>query len=238
MKIIVLLLLMPWAGLGVGLKTDPTPPEILAQLRTAYAQARSYQDEGTVTIQNFTRKQLQRTKTLQFSTRFERGGAFRLAYAPTTPTTPGECSVVWSDGTRRGFWSSQRASVDSTRTLAQMLTVAGAGSGSATRRIPGLLFPDEKKGVGWVNDLRSLRLLGVETRNGHPCYHLSAVGGQRALPIPVQLWIDTTTFLLIRLEERSTVAEFEALITLDYEPRLNPELSRAALGFAYQNCLK
>lgn len=232
------LLLFAWAGLGVGLKTDPTPPEILTQFRNAYTQSRSYQDEGTVTIQNFTRKQLQRTKQIRFSTRYERGSAFRLVYAPTTPTTPGECSVMWSDGIRSRFWASYRASVDSSRTLAQLLTLAGAGSGSASRRVPALFFSEEKKGVGWVNELRTFRLLGAETVNGHACYHLSAAGGQRTLPTSVHLWIDTTTFLLIRLEERSAVAEFEALTTLDYEPLLNPELSRAALAFEPQNCLK
>ncbi len=238
MSTVFLLLFVVQAGSGVGLKTDPTPTEILTQFRNAYAQARSYQDEGAVTIQNFTRKQLQRTKKLQFSTRFERGGSFRLAYAPATPTTPGECSVIWSDGTHSRFWASQRAITDSSRTLAQSLLLAGAGSGSVSRRIPALVFPDEKKGVGWVNELRSLRLLGSETINGHACYHLSALGGQRTLPTQVQLWLDITTGLLIRLEERSAIAEFEAVTTLDYEPRLNPELSPSALAFGYQNCLK
>lgn len=216
----------------------PTAGELLDRMRKTYAEARTYRDRGSVTVEYLTRKKTDTTRRQVFSTAFQRGGAFRFAHVKPTPTGALLCEVVWASGTRTLAWLGYRKAVDSTRSLVQALVLAGASSGSASRRVSGLLMGDPKISMGWDQTLRNVRLLGQETVNNRTAYHLTATGGQPRLPSQLHLWLDAASGLIVRLAEHSQVAEFEALTTIDFEPDVNVELAPDLLRFDYQNCVK
>lgn len=230
----LLLSLLP----GWLLAQTPTPAELFDRMRRAYAEARTYRDRGSMTVQYLARQKAEPTRKKAFSTAFVRGGPLR--FASIGPNSKGvlECEVVWSNGNQTLAWLGYRNAVDSSRSLSMALSMAGASTGSAARRVTGLLVSDEKLSMAWEKGLRNVRLLGQETVNNRTAYHLTAAGGQVKIPTQVHLWLDVASGLLVRLTERSQVAEFEALITLDFEPDVNIELTPDLLRFDYQNCVK
>lgn len=237
MKRLLTLGLVLLSGLSFG-QTTPTPAELLDRMRNAYAQARTYRDRGSVTVEYLTRKKAETTRRKAFSTAFQRGGTYRFAHAEAGSAGAIQCGVVWSKGPRTLTWLGARNTLDSGRTLVQALTLAGAATGSASRRVSGLLLGDPKISMDWDKSLRNVQLVGQETVNNRLTHHLTATGGQVNLPSQVELWLDAASGLVIRLSERSRVAEFEALTTIDFEPAVNVELTPDLLRFDYQNCLK
>jgi hypothetical protein len=237
MKPILTLWLGLLAGAGYG-QVAPTPAELLSRMRTTYAEARTYRDRGSMTVQYLTGRKVETPRKKAFSTAFARNGGLRFASIGADEKGALRCEVVVFDGTRTRVWQGQRNAVDSSRSLTSALTVAGASTGSAARRVTGLLLGDPNVSMAWEKNLRKVQLVGPETVNNRATYHLTASGGQVNFPTQLHLWLDAENGLLVRLTERTRVSEFEALTTLDFEPDVNVELPANLLAFDYQNCVK
>jgi outer membrane lipoprotein-sorting protein len=219
-------------------QTLPTVSELLDRTRKTYAEARSYRDRGRVTVEYLASKKAQPPRRKQFSTAFARGGGLRFAYAEPDDNGQVLCGVAFASGAKALLYQSYRNAVDSSRALGQALKLLGAPTGSAARRVTALLVNDPKIAPNWLNDLRNAQVVDQETVGNRPAYHLSGLEGQSILESQINLWLDAETGLLLRFTERSKVAEYEALTTIEWEPALNTELPAGLLRFDYQNCLK
>lgn len=237
MKPTLTLLFGMLAGVGFCQPT-PTPADLLDRMRRAYAEARTYRDQGRVTVAYLAGKKPEAPRVKAFSTAFGRDVGVRFAYAETSASGTPHCGVAWSAGPRTRLWQSYRNAVDSTLSPARAFGLLGAPSGSASRRVVGLLLNDPNLSLGWDKTLRNVQLVGQEPVNDRPAYHLSATSGGNILESQVHLWLDAASGLLLRFSERGKVADYEALTTIDFAPILNAELPPGALAFDYQQCVK
>ncbi len=235
LRILVWLVLLPRPGAGQG---APTAADLLLRMQKTYADARTYRDRGKVTVDYITDKKVALPRLKAFSTAFVRGNGLRFAFAEPTPDGAVLCGVVWNQGTRTLAWQGFRNAVDSSHTLPQALSLVGVASGLAPRRTVGLLLGDPKISLNWVKALRNVQVLGQETVGNRATYHLSAVTGESIFESQIHLWLDAASGLLIRLTERSKIAEYEALTTIELEPAIDVELTPDLLRFDYQHCLK
>jgi hypothetical protein len=242
--------LLASAGLLIG-AAPPDPgfdaAEVLAKSRAAYAALQSYADSGTVLDETtgFTDRST-------FRTLFIRDPRYLLIdynavaseYKAGNKIPLDSRIVVWMQNGELETWTSSTAShetypADGGKQV-EALKSASYGTAGMSVLIPshlysksGLVTPvqamDEPEADGYdaVNGRRAFRVLGVE-RWHYP-------NGQETGVRPITLWLDTETYLLLKVVE-DTPRKFprgnvsRRIITI--HPRANPKLEPAQFRFA------
>ncbi|QJD79340.1 hypothetical protein [Spirosoma rhododendri] len=211
-------LLVNQSGYGQPL----TGQQILDRSIGVYRTATSYQDAGRVTTDFYEagRSQPRFTTVRSFQTAYYRPTRqFRFHYK-TEPTrlsiTPDEM-FVWTDGPKAfRRWTIEKWTVS--ESLPMLLAAATGVSGTASRKIPGLLLT-EPIGAGWgVDSLTNVKLIGDAIENGHPCYRISGVYWNNKVAF---LWIDKQSFLLLRIDEGYSSGKEKTTVSMTYQPVLN-----------------
>lgn len=194
-----------------------------------YERAWSYEDFGEVRIRRVTRYWPDRVTVLGFSTAFVRPETFRYACTDMSSAVGDRKRyLIWKKGDDVRSWWSNRPDVRANQPFELTIASATGVSGGSAARIIALLLPD----LQWGRKLRLLddvRLSGQVELEGTSCYQLQALGLDGA---PVEIWIDTRTFLLRQIREQRQLDGVRTETTTIYRsPRVNGPIDPQQLVF-------
>ncbi|GAA4397640.1 hypothetical protein GCM10023187_07330 [Nibrella viscosa] len=236
----ILISLVLLAGISAN-RQQPTAEQIYDRMRKAYTTAQTYQDAGTVTTWYTDKgdKEPNHTTSLNFETAFVRSAnRFKFRYEQSKSvmfTNRKTCYLVVSDGKSTRMLKSQHKDRSATHepSLGAALTAISEGSGTAARKIPGMLLSEPIKASWDPKKLQSVKLIGKATQDGQPCYQLEAVvwGKKKA-----QLWIDQQTYLIRRIDEDYQSPTVSTRTSITYQPAVNKSVKDEALAFKEEYC--
>jgi hypothetical protein len=207
---------------------DPSVHEVLAHLRTAYAEAGTYRDEGVVEI--VFRKPAgvgEFAEYRPFRTHFIRPAHFHFEYKNTPHPSAKSFRmrhryVVWQNGEAVRSWWTIQPEVREWDSLNSGLGAAVGVSGGSSSTVAGLLMPGEMPFGGGIH-LGQPVLAGVQDVGGAACYRIEDARPRHHDTLI--LWVDTESFLIRRIYhvltldgnvvEQMTVYEGEANVEVD-----------------------
>ncbi len=179
---------------GPGQEPAPSADQILARVKTTYAQARSYRDTGTV-VTVLIKDKAKQTVTQPFATAFVRPNKFRFEFLtdPDTREIQQRFSVWTETGLDKAHrWWTLRPQ-DETGRLDLWLAGANGLSGGASLAVPALLLPGLTK-LPTLIDRKQPQRTGSETINGVVCHVIQETGTHPEGDEAVTLWIGQTRF--------------------------------------------
>ncbi|MEO5961291.1 MAG: hypothetical protein ABIZ49_10690 [Opitutaceae bacterium] len=209
--------------------TDPTltGSVIYERMRAAYANAKTYADEGEV--QTVYAGPLSRVERRPFSTAFVRGQGFRFKFSEQfTRLDRWKEYAIWTEGGLAKRWWTILPRVEVDRDLAGALGAAAGVSGATSTLVPGLLQPDLR--TGFLSNARSaIVLLGTQRVDGLETFRLQVTPPYG----PTQtVWIARQTYLIDRIADSTSLwGSIRAKSTIVYRPQLNSPVSATALTF-------
>lgn len=233
-----------------------TPAQIFAKTIAVYESAATYQDTGEAGWQVkrndphwYERADFSAKKPFQ-TAYIRKTGQFRFRYQDAKPGSTEIALVVWSDGKQVKTWDRLHGKVRQGGKVQDALTPFTGTSATSSIRVPGLLL--NFKHSWQFDDLSKTVLLPAETQSGHLCYHIRGmlhrenpfgVTAKSSRPIKgpteknpsVEIWIDTSTFLIIRIVEFFNRGTEEHRDIMTYYPVLNQPVKPEALVFDYKN---
>jgi hypothetical protein len=125
---------------------------------------------------------------------------------------------VWGDACKPG--------VNSEESLSLAISGFGGISGGSSSTIPSLLL--DRKDNPRLTDLTEPALLPDADLGGVSCYRID---GKDSLDDVQSLWIDKSTLLVRRIEEKRTFPDFRTEETTTYEPEINVAVGAQDLDF-------
>lgn len=217
--------------------------KILETSIKTYAQSATYQDFGTVTSTIETKDGKSKSQLI-FRTAYNRKtGQFRFAYLEEKRTRfmilDEKCFVIWSNGKEVKSWWTLGEHLSEHQRLTEPLANATGVSGTASRKIPGLLLA-EPINAGWdIRQLQSPELFAIENVKDIPCYHLRATLKWMQQDDTIDIWIDRTTYLIKKLihNPNESIIGMKVTKILEYDPQVNVPILSKYLEFNYQDCL-
>ncbi|QMW05736.1 hypothetical protein [Spirosoma foliorum] len=227
---------------------DLSGKQIFERMLRVYAEANTYQDQGSVQTDFYElgQKEPKITNTLNFTTAYNRQAArFRFQYEVQDSfeykgkkigrATPPEKMVIWSQGNNVQRWWTIDDSTSREASLGDALAVATGVSGTSSRKVPYLLMP-KATDAGWgIDSLQNVKLLGTDVLDKASCYRLTGhLANDYWKNKEILLWVDQKTFLLRRVDEAdSSISKPKQLVkkSLTYQPILNQPVSEEALTF-------
>jgi hypothetical protein len=179
------------------------------------------------------------TSFLRFQTAYVRAtGQFRFNYwngqtvykdpnLPMSKTTK-HCYTIVCDGKiTRTWWEvrpKNKGEVSESLTFA--LAAATGISSTSSRKIPGLLLA-EPIGAGWeIQDVKDWQRISDGKQAGRDCYRFKGTGYTKIRAI---LYIDKATWLVLRIDEASTIPDANVYSVMQYKPILNQTVAPSAL---------
>ena len=198
---LAILVLIPTA------RADESAGDLLSKMARTHASMKSYTDRGVVRLYLIPNSSPNETT---FETAFERPARFRFAWVMHHPFPPlrhiAWPAVVWSDGAdsySRYDYGLGPPVTEKVESLGMAIAGATGVSNGAAHTVPRLLMPEI--GGTSVADLKSGTVVGIESVEGEPCYHV--VGEARIGQTDV--WIGTKDSLIRKVQERlsSTLQE-------------------------------
>jgi hypothetical protein len=198
----------------------------MGQVAAAYANCRSYVDEGEVSTV-FIRQNGRQTEVKPFSTAFVRPSDFRFEYKSRRGEEGWDTYVIWRGAEAVKTSWTVRPGVESAPDLFSALGAAAGVSSLASMTVPALLMPDQVRG-NWVKTLSSLSLAGEEEVDGRKAYKVEGVNLRNNV---VTLWVDESSMLLLKIYEKKKFENFEAETTTTYKPRVNVDVAQERLAF-------
>jgi len=250
MKSVAVLALLPTAGLIVlsygadsGSKDPPaanegeapvgraaeSPEQIIAKMTRTYAGARSYEDDGEVTIV-FIGPTGKRTVKRPFLTKFVRPKLYRYEFTERSGDGEDERNryVIWSDAAperSKTWWTIQPEIKEGPLALA---IGAGTGiSGVSSFTVPNLLMPDTIPGLP-LTGLKDLKPIGEEAVDEAPC---DKIEGKNVRGDTQTVWIDKATSLVRKIFTAYTIPGSAIEQTTTYRPRVNVEIAPKQFEF-------
>lgn len=209
-----------------------------------YSEASTYQDFGTVTTLLETKQNTIKTQLI-FRTAYQRStGQFRFAYLEEKRTRftilDEKCHVSWSDGrSTKSYWTIGNRLSDHQQ-ITESLAAAAGVSGTASRKIPGILLIEPIR-AGWdIRSLNALQMMPNERIKDIDCYHVSGQVMQMNRKIQVDLWIDPKTYLIKKITEESGPmgdSITKSIHIFEYDAVINIPIPSKYLEFNYQDCL-
>ena len=177
--------------------TEPTPAEILARFRNAYATCRSYQDTGVVTTVFLHDEPIPRRRTTKrpFSTAFVRPDRFRFEWAEAAVGPESEWKrmlILWNGDGLRSSWTIEPGIRDH-ESLHSAIGGATGVSGGSAYTVPTLLIPGGKGRDPLAAEDGLLR--GCERLGECECFVLESPGRAKTL------WIGRDDFLIRRIDK-------------------------------------
>ncbi|HVN77204.1 MAG TPA: hypothetical protein VMT19_12880 [Thermoanaerobaculaceae bacterium] len=222
-----------------ALPDDATPVTILRAMEKVYAGCRSYRDTGEVTSAIVTDGG-RAGSDRPFTTAFVRPGRFRFQFTDTGLGDRSSSYIVWSDGSEVRSWWDAKPGVRRPGSLVEALTPATGISGGSSVRVPALLMPGEmSEGPLLVAPER----IDDGSDRGVACLRIRGASRKTPYTLPmgrlvltvrdetVTLWIDRSTLLLRKVEERRTLDTYTSDTTTTYTPEIDVEIPAAQLAF-------
>ncbi|CAN5866233.1 hypothetical protein BH11PLA1_BH11PLA1_10330 [soil metagenome] len=196
--------------------------QILAKVRAAYAECRSYRDDGVVTTTFFGPQK--RTERLPFSTRFVRPDGFLFEFRSRRWEDEWDQYAVWMEAGRPKTWWTVPSEGDDAKTLGHALAAATGVSAGSAWRVPSLLMPELKRRDGAptpppaVADfvaspealLQNCVVVQRQYRFGAP---------------PDQIWIDRSSFMIRKVVEPRRVLGPMPPEAIEHLKATHPELA-------------
>jgi outer membrane lipoprotein-sorting protein len=206
---------------------SPSARQILDQMAQVYAGCTSYRDSGVVRTV-FVSVRGNRTVEKPFTTAFVRPDRFRFEYREKRGILEQDSRyIVWSQGKETRAWWDLDPEVRKGESLGMALAAAtGVSSGSA-HTIPALLLPAEVEGRR-LTDITEARRMDDARLDDVECFRIEGKLAQS----PATLWIDKSSFLVRRLDERHQLPTFSTEETTTYDPVINGEIGEEMLAFA------
>jgi outer membrane lipoprotein-sorting protein len=204
--------------------------EILNKMVSAYAECKSYKDEGEVTIV-FLGKDQTFTDHRPFTTSFVRPKLFRFEFKIRSGPGfgPWQRYVVWADGKKIRSWWTVTPQVKEFESIERALAGPTGVSGGSAATIPAVLIPGMKWGGG-LKRLRDARLLGEEKVDDADCYKIEATPlGERGSR--KTLWIDKQTFLVRKIFGTTKLPSLSTEETTTYKPQVNIDIPAKEFTF-------
>lgn len=209
---LVIAILLYACNRPLGNTPEPDPHKILKEMILLYANAESYQDNGTVTVVSgdptflagsdnarFENASSQNNDIVTFRFYFARPGMFRFewenSFLPVSRT-----SVVWSDGKQAYGWLPMMPAKDGRFTLYNAMDLKGNVvqstrlSAGAIFSVPSLLDRDIAYSTfaDMLISMKAVRLLREEPFDGEICYVIEG----RISDVPKLLWVGKESRLL------------------------------------------
>jgi outer membrane lipoprotein-sorting protein len=204
-------------------RAGESPEQIIARMAKTYADARSYEDDGEVTLV-FTSPMGRRTVRRPFSTMFVRPKLYRYEFAERYGEGKNERNrfVIWSDAAperSKSWWTIQP---DIKEVPLTMAIAAGTGiSGGSAFTVPHLLMPDVLPSLA-LTGLKDFKLVGEEKVDKAPC---DKIEGKNVDGDPETVWIDKATSLVRKIFTTFKVPDAAVEQTTTYRPQVNVEIS-------------
>ncbi len=206
-----------------------TAQEILERMATQYAQARTYRDDGTLSMTISGPEQIFRSNQ-RFSTAFIRPDQFRFEYLDLPGRLVQEPRVgyiIWRSGEDLGRYFHARPEERALSSLMEGIAGGTGVSGGTAARIPVMLMPGELRG-------RSLARLADADRSTDSVVREQAtyvVSGKLGV-FDMRLWIRKSDFLILRVEQLSRRQDnTETITVIHYMPTLNSDIPPGLLEF-------
>ena len=213
--------------------SEPSVLEIFRKTLRAYADCRSYQDQGIAETSFDSLTELGPSKA-RFTTNFRRGASLRFEY------NPGEWDhfVLWTDGrAAKTLFAPGGGKTTDYNDAGDALASAGMASDDVGSLVASLVFAkqfqDERAtfkvfDIG-LHGLSDLRRIGDAAIAGEACYRIAAKGGENDRVY----WIDQRTHLIRRVEEtaQSPLLEGTRRRVVTFQPRTGANVPDAALKF-------
>jgi outer membrane lipoprotein-sorting protein len=237
-RLIILLLVSSAASL-MGTAEEQTNPEswsatqILGRMAEVYAGCKTYRDAGLVK-EVFFAASGDRTVEKPFKTAFIRPDRFRFEYRENNWGDREDIYIVWRQGKSVKTWWDIKPGVKKEKSLSYALAgPTGVSSGSA-HTIPALLMPDEIGGSR-LNELEDPKRIEDGKFDHVDCFRIEASYEVNAKGIKADtseiLWIDRSTFLVRRIDEKTKFDTFRLERTTTYDPVLDGEITDQMLEF-------
>ncbi len=210
---------------------------LLDRVRRTYSEAKTYQDKGVVTTTFFKPDGAEMMAAEKpFSTAFVRPDRFRFEYRQKREGDAKASRYLIArdaSGKVRRWWD-VRPGVEEGGSLYMALAGATGVSDGSANTVPSLLLTDDRHGGNWTKHKELVLLEDAETA-GRRCHRVQLT----IPPIPntpaqgsvYTYWVDAESFLLRRIESKTTFPDFFAKSVTTYEPILNGEVPDAALAF-------
>jgi RNA polymerase sigma factor (sigma-70 family) len=209
-------------GAPTGRAAD-SPEQIIAVMAKTYADARSYEDEGEVTIVFVDGPTGRFTVKRPFSTKFVRPKLYRYEFTERAGDGEGERKrfVIWSDAApeRSRYWWTVQPKIEEGPLAMSIASGTGISGGSAFT-VPNLLMPDTLPGPP-LTGLKDLKLVGEEAVDEAPCYKIE---GKSRRGDPETAWIDKATSLVRKIFTTNQIPGTAVEQTTTYRPRVNVEI--------------
>jgi outer membrane lipoprotein-sorting protein len=201
--------------------------QLMARMVKAYAEARSYQDEGEVVL-IFTDPAGRRTQKKPFATRFVRPGLFRFEFTERDAFEELKRYVIWSDAApdRAKTWWTVRPKVEE-QSLAMAVGAAAGVSSLSSLTVPRPLMPAAIPSQS-LADLRGPKIVDVDVVDGAPC---DKVEGTDARGNKETLWIDKASSLVRKVSLTFEIPGGSVESTTTYRPQIGVEIAADAFTF-------
>lgn len=203
-----------------------TAAQILTGMAETYQRCKTYRDSGVVKTVFIMPDQRTRTVEKPFTTAFVRPDRFRFEYQDNSLNRTTRY-IVWREGTKVQIWWDIKPGVTEQPSLRSALSAAAGVSGGSSLLLPALLLPSEippyrLAQITEVARIEDAKLGEVE------CFR---VQGKFANDL-MTLWIDSTTFLLRRIDTGHSFDAFRTETTTTYEaPAKDNPVSEEKLAF-------
>ncbi len=202
--------------------------EVIARMVRTYADARSYRDEGEVTLV-FVNASGRQTQKKPFATMFVRPKLYRFEFTERGTFEEPKRYVIWSDAApdrAKTWWTIQPNIKEDS--LAMAVGAAAGVSSLSSLTIPRLLMPRAIQGHSPA-DLKGLKLVGIEIVDGVPC---DKVEGTNLRGDVDTVWIDKASSLVRKVSGTSKIPGASVEQTTVYRPQVDVEI--AAKEFAFE----
>lgn len=229
---------------------DLSPHDILRSMRETYAKCHSYQDSGCVrtTFPGSTTISGGLETKQPFMTAFVRPDRFRFEFQ-NTDSDPWRRYIVFQSGSMACSWWDVQPGIKELDCLSRGLAGATGVSGGSARTIPAFLMPECGLGVPFDN-LKDLKRLPDSKVHGTDCFSIegyyefdhpakSFTHGDQKIEVEAmkgsgseRLWIEKSSFLLLRIERRHSINDFSGIETITiYRPTINEFVPEDDLKF-------
>jgi hypothetical protein len=205
----------------------PTAQEILDRMGSAYGEAYSYQDSGSLRTTWLLDDGSKRVTERRFKTAFVRRERFRYEYSERDELR----YIIWAHGRDVRAWSEFKPSAENVPSIGYGLGAAAGVSGGTSMTVPTLLMPDEvfsalEAGARQVVYADPV-LLSDDVLSGVPCFRLQVKRNSE----PSTMWIAQDTYLIRRIDSAHKFDTFRTEDTTVYEPVINGQIDEAQLVF-------
>ncbi|MCX5770618.1 MAG: hypothetical protein NTZ09_10145 [Candidatus Hydrogenedentes bacterium] len=216
---------MVYAAEQTAAATDAA--SVVKQMAQTYSACKSYRDSGT-SVTKFLGDTPHENK-IQFKTAFRRPTDFRFEYNSENGIM-GDRMIIHRDQTGTRTWWSIGAGEQATTLDMAIAGATGVSDGTAFN-VPTMLFPEEVGGWSFTSREGWTALPDAE-ENGRPCCRVTRKEEKGDYET---IWIDKSTFLLMRIDERRTIdgkrGTFVTEQTTLYRPEINVDIPDADLQF-------